>query len=648
MTAQPVRLSPPGPDLRPDPADEIARQLDLLWRERWPRIVLTNLAYALCLVFIPLWIVLACALVNLATELLSMSLMRGLDPRLHPRRHRAVLLLNFMMELGFALAPVMVWHSESPYAKPFATGMVMMTLLQVATVRAMHLPIGLWGFTGVAVAVLPGNAAYWIGAGDVAGLVISTICILGALAYSLVALLSNYRLNAESATARRKALAGDRAKSQFLAQMSHELRTPLNAILGMGHAELRRNRDALSQQRLAVLMASAEGLSAILDDILDLTAIQEGRMPIRRQPIRPKREIEATVALFQPGVEAAGLILNTRIDDGLDERTMIDPNRLRQCLSNLLSNAIKHTAAGEIRVTAGRREAGDGSAILQIEVADSGGGIPRHLHEVVFEPFCNAPDLPRPLEKPKVARPSRPEPRDLPPARPAYPVQSNGLGLSISRALARQMGGDLVILSAENDPQDAAETEGRLQGAVFRLTVALAPLPGAEEVPAGSNGERADGLQPEDASASDTLHPDQPDRRLPDLGLRVLVVDDIATNRLVASTYLRMLGASMIEAASGEEALTLLAGELPDLVLLDMNMPEMDGLETIRRIRSLPGPQGRVAVIAMTADALSEHRAAYLASGVDGYLSKPLNPERMAAEIAAVLARSDRRSGPDH
>jgi CheY-like chemotaxis protein len=109
-----------------------------------------------------------------------------------------------------------------------------------------------------------------------------------------------------------------------------------------------------------------------------------------------------------------------------------------------------------------------------------------------------------------------------------------------------------------------------------------------------------------------------------------------------------MLGASMIEASSGEGALTLLAGELPDLVLLDMNMPEMDGLETIRRIRSLPGPQGRVAVIAMTADALSEHRAAYLASGVDGYLSKPLNPERMAAEIAAVLARSDRRSGPDH
>ena len=644
MTAAPARSTAQGPDLRPDPADEIARQLDLLWRERWPRIVLTNLAYALCLVFIPLWAVLAFASVNLATEMLSMRLMWGLDPRVHVGRHRAVLGLNFLMELGFALAPVMVWHSENLYAKPFAAGMVMITLLQVATVRALHLPIGIAGFIGVAAAVLPGNAAYWIGAGDVTGLAISSVCILGALAYSLVALLSNHRLNAESASARRKALAGERAKSQFLAQMSHELRTPLNAILGMGHAELRRNRDPLSQQRLAVLMASAEGLSAILDDILDLTAIQEGRMPIRQRSIRPRREIEATLALFQPGIDAAGLILRSRIDDRLDDAAMIDPNRLRQCLSNLLSNALKHTAEGTIQVTADRREAEEGSSLLQIEVADSGGGIPRHLHEVVFEPFCNAPDLPRPSTRPKAAPAPGSEKRDMTHP-PPFPTQSNGLGLSISRALARQMGGDLVILPAGAEPPGDRMAEAGLRGAVFRLTLALAPVPLSDDAAGGSDPD-SDDLSGTGRTAQPGASPGEPEIHLPDLGLRVLVVDDIATNRLVASTYLRMLGASMIEAASGEEALAHLAGDLPDLVLLDMNMPGMDGRETVQRIRGLPGPAGRIAVIAMTADALSEHRAAYLSSGLDGYLTKPLNPERMAAEIAAVLARR-KGGGPE-
>jgi len=611
--------------------DEIARQLDLIWRERWARIGLTNLAYALCLLFLPLWVVLACAFVNFTTEMLSMHLMRGLDPRRQPWRHRSVLLLNFLMELGFALAPVLVWQSQSPYAKPFAVGMVMTTLLQVATVRALHLPLGLAGFAGVAMATLPGNAIYWIGKGDLAGLVVSTICVIGGLAYSMVALLSNHRLNAESAVTRHKALAGERAKSQFLAQMSHELRTPLNAILGMGHAELRRNRDALSQQRLSVLMDSAEGLSSILDDILDLSAIQEGRMPIRRQPLRPKREIEATVALFQPGIEAAGLMLTTRIEPSLAGRAMIDPTRLRQCLSNLLSNAVKHTAVGEIRVTAERREAGDGWAVLEIEVADSGGGIPLHLHEVVFEPFCNASDLPRPVPKPQPASIVQTEGAEGATVPPLPIVQSNGLGLSISRALARQMGGDLVIRTERN-----ATDGSKIRGAVFRLTIALPPLPASSE----AFGDTASATE----KGALVIAPSR--NQLPEMGLRVLVVDDIATNRLVASTYLRMLGATMIEAASGEEALALMDENLPDLVLLDMNMPGMDGRETIRRIRDLPEPKNRIAVIAMTADALSEHRDAYLASGVDGYLSKPLNPERMAAEIAAVLARRDRRGGP--
>ncbi|MBL4916334.1 response regulator [Szabonella alba] len=622
MPNRPALTVAPGPDA----PDEITRQLCLIRRERWQRIGLTNVAFALCAIFVPVWIVLICALANLAAEFATMMLMERLDPARMPWRYRLTIFVSFVMEISFTLPPILAWHSPDDYAKAFAVGMVMSTLLQLATVRALHQPFGLAGITGVAVVIIPGNAVYWIDQNDAAGLVLSTVAALTGLAYAIVALYSNYGMHAEIASARRAAQEGERAKGRFLAQMSHELRTPLNAILGMGHAELRRNRDMLSQQRLSVLMASAEGLSSILDDILDLTAIQEGRMPIRRQPVNPSREITAAAGLFQPGIEAAGLALRLRIDSALDRTDMADAQRLRQCLSNLLSNALKHTQEGEIRVTAQRIDLPDGTARLQIDVADSGSGVPEHLHELVFEPFCNDPGMPVALQKRQGGI------RTGTTAPPALPVESNGLGLSISRALARQMGGDLVIIPSREDGG-----AGPLRGAVFRLTIALPALPERSE--ALENATTAP-VATQTANPAQNLPSAQRGRRL-----RVLVVDDIATNRLVAATYLRMLGAGTVEAASGEEALRLLVRDLPDLVLLDMNMPGMDGRETIRQIRALPDAPGRIPVIAMTADALIDHRAQYLASGVDGYLSKPLNPDRMAAEIAAVLPRRD--DGPE-
>ncbi len=617
MPLFPALTFTPGPEA----PDEIARQLGLISRERWQRIALTNIGFALCALFMPVWIVLACAIGNLVTEFITMHLMTGLDPARMRGRYGATIVVSFLMEVSFTLPPILAWHSPIPYAKAFAVGMVMSTLLQLATVRALHRPFGLAGITGVAVVIVPGNAIYWIDQNDGIGLLLSSIAAMTGLTYAVVALYSNHGVHAEIASARRTAQEGERAKGRFLAQMSHELRTPLNAILGMGHAELRRNRDVLSQQRLSVLMASAESLSSILDDILDLTAIQEGRMPIRRQRVNPAQEIAATVALFQPGIEAAGISLAQRIDSTLSQSEMLDAQRLRQCLSNLLSNALKHTAEGEIRVTADRI-AGPGGAVLQIDIADSGEGIPEHLRELVFEPFCNAPDLPVAIQKPQ---------KNASGASSALPAESNGLGLSISRALARQMGGDLVIMPPGHDGASQ-----RQRGAVFRLTVAL------PDAPAPSEAEADHAPSPgSEARPAPDLPALQPGKRM-----RVLVVDDIATNRLVAATYLRMLGAGTVEATGGEEALRLLLRDLPDLVLLDMNMPGMDGRETIRRIRALPDAAGRVPVIAMTADALSDHRAEYLASGVDGYLAKPLNPDRISAEIAEVLSRRKPEAPP--
>ena len=369
------------------------------------------------------------------------------------------------------------------------------------------------------------------------------------------------------------------AKGTFLAQMSHELRTPLNAILGMGHAELRRTQDPVSIERLSVLISSAEGLSTILDDILDMSAIQGGHLPIRRQAIDLRSEIAATAALFRPQIDEAGLSLILDLPENLPDWALMDAQRLRQCLSNLLSNALKNTATGHIAIRAQRVVRSGQAALLQIEVSDTGTGISADVAEAMFEPFTRGPGT----------------------------SLGTGLGLSITRALARQMGGDLHLRTPEM---------GAPQGAQFILTLALdATLP------------------PKEARQTSTVAP------INLAGHRILVVDDIATNRLVAVTYLRFFGAEAIEASSGSEALKSLATEHIDLVLLDMNMPEMTGLETFTALRKLPAPFGQVPVLAMTANTQSDQRKLYCDTGLNGYLAKPVTPDDAAVEIQRVLTK---------
>ena len=567
--------------------EEIRRQHDLLWRERWTRLPLTVFATMLSAMFLPVWISLLCAALNVACELGAMHYMRALNPRRHPKRYAAVAACTFGMEFFFVLPPVLIWQSDADYAQVFAVAVTCATLMHLVGERSIHLPFGYFGLAGVGLPALIGNAVYWTDKGDYLGLMISSKAAAVALIYSLITMQSNNRLHSMSARDRVAAQDSNRAKSRFLAQMSHELRTPLNAILGMGHAELRRNRDALSQSRLSVLIASAEGLSTILDDILDMSAVEAGRLPIRPRNVIISDEIEAALVLFQPGIVEAGLKLTHDIGPDLNQNGMLDPQRLRQCLSNLLSNAVKNTVHGGIHVCAKAMQ-DDGATILRIVVSDTGPGIPAHLHSTLFEPFT--------------ARQN---------ARAG--TESNGLGLSISRVMARQIGGDIVLL-----PNAPTET-----GARFLLTLRVGAVI-APDQPAAPPPARHDDGETNSATA----------------GLRVLVIDDIATNRLVASTYLRMLGATMIEAESGAKALEILARERPDLVLLDMNMPEMNGLQTLEKIRALPDGAGKLPVIAMTADALEDQRTLYLSSGVDGYLAKPVNPARIEAEIKAVLEKS--------
>lgn len=572
-----VFASPKGEELR----EELARQYRILMKDAPVRLASTTLAYGLASLFLPTWILLICFAVNLGGEIVSIRALKGLDPIADPARYRKCLTWVFILEMAFSILPAMMWHLEGPYMKAFAVGLAVTTIMHLSTVRAIHLPMGLTGFAAIGSAALASNAWLWINKGDLASLAFTTVCAVAGLGYAVGAIISNNKLHQETARGRAEAQMANAAKGTFLAQMSHELRTPLNAILGMGHAELRRTNDPISIERLSVLISSAEGLSTILDDILDMSAIQGGHLPIRRQAISVRAEIAATAALFRPQIEEAGLTLILDLPDTLPDWVLMDAQRLRQCLSNLLSNALKNTPSGKIVVAAHRvMRSGQGS-LLQIEVADTGPGIAPDIAEAMFAPFVRGPGT----------------------------SLGTGLGLSISRALAQQMGGDLQLRLPE---------PGEPQGAHFILTLAL-----DETFPPKNTAADA-------APALINLE-----------GRRILVVDDIATNRLVAVTYLRYFGAEAIEASSGAAALACIALGGIDLVLLDMNMPEMSGLETFAALRKLPAPIGQVPVLAMTANTQSDHRTIYRDAGMDGYLAKPIAPDAAAAEIQRVLNRAD-------
>ncbi len=575
-----LRLLMPGPDA----AAQISTQLQMLTAVEPTRLLSTSIAFGLMALFLPPWLVLAALGADMALEGLNFQLLRALDPTTQPRRYLAAVATVFLTEASYTLCCMLIWQQDVLFAKGAAVGLLCMTLLQLSTVRAIHLPFGVIGAAAVAMVAFGGNTYYWINVQSWQGFAASTLALSAGAAYTMGAMLSNHALHREISCRGVKADAANRAKGRFLAQMSHELRTPLNAIVGMGEAELLHAPSPATQARMHTLVDSAMDLAAILDDILQMAAIEENQLPLRPVIARPKEVIEATVALFQPVFAKAGLWLRLeftapRLPDGrlapdLPETAEFDPQRLRQCLSNLLSNALKFTESGGATVWVSYREqplhrAGKAmGGLLQIDVVDTGRGIPAHERDLLFQPF----------------------------QRGAGAHSGSGLGLAISRSIAQQMQGDLEHLPSQS-------------GALFRLSVMIRPA----ESPARLR--------------ESTLNL---------AGQRILVVDDIATNRLVAATYLRGMQVRVDEVESGTAALQSITAQRPDLVLLDLHMPGLSGIETLAAIRALPGPH--LPVVAMTADASAADRALYLSAGLDGYLTKPLTMEALRLGIAKHLA----------
>jgi signal transduction histidine kinase/CheY-like chemotaxis protein len=365
-----------------------------------------------------------------------------------------------------------------------------------------------------------------------------------------------------------------RAKSEFLATISHEIRTPLNGILGMAQA-LQADRPAPEQmRRLRVIRSCGETLLAILDDLLDLSRIEAGQLRVEREAFDLEHVTRGAAATFGPLAEKKGLSFDFSIDRSAAGRFLGDPVRLRQVLYNLVSNAVKFTHRGAVGVCVAYAE-----GRLTLEVADSGIGIPADKLEHIFEKFVQAD------------------------ASPTRTAGGAGLGLAICRELVELMGGRIQVDSVAG------------RGSVFKVVLPLERR--AEPQPPEPTREAAAGAS--------SVRPRS-----------ILAAEDNEVNRLVLTTLLRQEGLSVTVVANGAEAVEAWRNGSWDLVLMDIQMPVMDGVTAARRIRGEEGAseRRRTPIIAVTANALPEQRAEYEQAGMDLVVTKPL-------EVAALFRAID-------
>jgi signal transduction histidine kinase/ActR/RegA family two-component response regulator len=386
------------------------------------------------------------------------------------------------------------------------------------------------------------------------------------------------RANQALESARDRAEEASRAKSRFLANMSHELRTPMNGILGMTEIALDLSLAREPRECLQTIRTSATGLLHVINDVLDFSRLDAGTMRLDAQPLHVRSLVEQAVALVSVQARRKGLALEVEIESRVPATVVGDAGRIRQVLINLLGNAVKFTDVGRVAVRVSRAQDGD-RPMLAFSVTDTGAGIAPEQQARIFEPFWQADDT------------------------FSRRHEGLGLGLSISLNLARLLGGSIHV----------ASEFGR--GSTFTLLVQL--LEAEQAVP---------DRQPAPLLASrGTCY-------------RVLVAEDNPVNQLVTRRLLRKRGHTPVVVANGREAVERLEQEAFDLVLMDVQMPEMDGLEATRAIRARERARGgHVPIVALTAHALDADRQRCLESGMDGYLSKPFTADALESELRRVL-----------
>lgn len=398
------------------------------------------------------------------------------------------------------------------------------------------------------------------------------------------------RQKEEADSQRLRAEQSERAEQQFLANTSHELRTPMNAVMGLTNILLHKKprKDQLSY--LHHIRDASETLLAILNDILDISKIQAGKLELERTDLHMARILEQVRTLLLFKAEERNLALTVQCDPQIPVTLAGDPVRLKQVLLNLASNAVRFTEKGFVNVTATLLESNENSCLIRFEVEDSGIGMSDEQLKFVFESFRQATNS------------------------TTRKYGGTGLGLSISRELVHQMGGTLEVASRLGE------------GSRFWFDILL-------ETETGGYAET-----PENTA----------DRRQSLRGLRLLLAEDNPLNQIVATEMLGLLlpEVTVIVAHHGKEAVGLAAGQTFDIILMDVTMPEMDGLEATELIRKLPAPKGQVPIVAFTAAVTTKEVQRCLHHGMNGCIPKPFKEDELIGALYSALHPEQRSSPP--
>jgi two-component system, sensor histidine kinase len=484
---------------------------------------------------------------------------------------------------AWAVAPLMAWFSGHPFGHPLAMALLISGYVLVfAQLRSsprqalvISSPYGVAAL--IILASLWGSSLFW------AFLAVVPFTAAGLFVLVTMTMLREDRITAfqehqahlieELEAARDRANAASDAKSNFLGVISHELRTPMNGVLGAAQLLASTRLEASQREYLSIIRNSGDNLLSLLNDILDMTKIEAGRMTFEVVDIVSEDLHRRAVGPFQAQAEAKGLTFTSRFEGEVPSVVRGDPLRVCQVLHNLLSNAVKFTDAGEIVYVVTGTRLGDDRVRFDFAVTDSGSGIAPADLERLFQPFTQVD------------------------ASSTRRFGGTGLGLTIARRMANIMHGDIRVES----------TPGR--GSTFTFTV------------------EAEVVEWTAQAAAEPIHADIDDGR----ALHVLIVEDHPVNRMILEAWMGSAGHASSTAENGQIAVEMAGSERFDLIVMDVNMPVMDGLTATRAIRDMACPNTETPIVVLSASARREDHQAGLDAGADAYLNKPID--------FAVLAR---------
>lgn len=490
----------------------------------------------------------------------------------------------------WAVAPLLAWFSGAPFGRELAiallfSGYVLVFAQLRNSPRQAVLISSPYSLVGLAIAIsLIGDPVFW------PFLAVAPFTAISLFVLVMVTLLREERIRAfqthqahlieELQAARDRADAANAAKSSFLGVISHELRTPMNGVLGAAQLLSATRLEGAQREYLAIIRNSGDNLLSLLNDILDMTKIEAGRMSFESVDVNLEDLHRRIVGPFEAQAEAKGLEFITEFEGDIPAVVRGDPLRVCQVVQNLLSNAVKFTDQGAVRfITRGKRVS-ERRVYFEFAVVDSGAGISELDMDQLFQPFSQVD------------------------ASSTRRFGGTGLGLTISRRLANIMGGEIFVASRLNE------------GSTFTFCV-------EGEVVAWGEAEPAAIME------GDIVEGD---------GMRVLVVEDHPVNRMILEAWMASTGRGTSTAENGQEALDAVQDQRFDLIVMDVNMPVMDGLTATRLIRESGGVNADTPIIVLSASARNEDHQAGLAAGADAYLNKPIDFRSLSALMLRAQA----------